>query len=189
MKSEIQIQSECVMWMRNTKPETRGLFFGITNNAENIGRAMQRKAAGLVAGVADTCFLWRGRAWFIEFKRPGENQSEDQMKWERLIESHNFDYFVVRTLSQFQTLISHIMQIKIELSKDQEYELFQAVLDKSIFSGDFSFQDTEELYRLTVEPSPIGYNQITEFSLIEGDDLTGVDVSDVNQMLREEWYS
>jgi len=189
MRSEAQIQSDCVLWLWNNKPATRGLFFAITNNSENIGRAMQRKAMGLVSGVADTCFLWRGRAYWIEFKSEDGNQSPAQKDWEKTIERHGFDYLVIRSLSEFQTLINYIMCRKLELTKDQEWELFNFVLGGPAYrTGDFKFQDSDELYRYTIMPHPLGYHRLDEFCLIEGDDLMPVDYAEVNQMLREEWW-
>lgn len=109
MKSEAQIQSECVIWMWNEKPETRGLFFAIQNNSENIGRAMQRKALGLIPGVADTCFLWDGIAYFFEFKTEDGRQSAQQKEWERRVKDQNFGYFIVRSTEQFKQLINQIL--------------------------------------------------------------------------------
>jgi hypothetical protein len=108
--SEAQLQSQCVIWMRNEKPETRGLFFAITNNSENIGRAMQRKSMGLIPGVADTCFLWRGEAYFIEFKTPEGNQSPEQKQWQKTIEKHGIEYYIVRSFEQFKNLIENVQK-------------------------------------------------------------------------------
>lgn len=111
--SESQLQSTCVIWLWNERPETRGLFFAITNNSENVGRAMQRKSLGLVSGVADTCFLWSGKAHFIEFKTADGIQSIRQKEWQRTVETHGIDYYVVRSFLQFKDLIDEI----IDLSK------------------------------------------------------------------------
>ena len=80
--SEAQIQAACVTWLWNTYPQTRGLFFAVNNNSEHVARAMNRKAVGLVAGVSDTIFLWRGKALLIEFKTPTGRQSAKQKEWQ-----------------------------------------------------------------------------------------------------------
>lgn len=109
MKSESQIQAECVMWLWNTHPETRGLFFAVTNNSEHVARAMQRKAVGLVSGVSDTIFLWECETYLIEFKTPTGRQSKNQIEWQSKVTTQGFQYFVVRSLEQFQELIKSII--------------------------------------------------------------------------------
>lgn len=110
MKSESQIQAECVRWLWNTYPETRGLFFSVTNNSEHVGRAMQRIAVGLVAGVSDTIFLWKGIPYFIEFKTEKGRQSARQKIWQEKIESHGFNYYIIRSLEEFKQLIKRIIK-------------------------------------------------------------------------------
>lgn len=108
MKSEAQIQSDCVLWLWNTHLETRGLFFAITNNSENIGRAMQRKALGLVAGVADTCLIWRGKVYFIEFKTVSGCLSIRQNEWAMRVKMHGITYTVIRSLDEFKIFVGQV---------------------------------------------------------------------------------
>jgi len=103
--SEAQIQAACVTWLWNTYPQTRGLFFAVNNNSEHVARAMNRKAVGLVAGVSDTIFLWRGKALLIEFKTPTGKQSAKQQEWQERAEAQGFRYYIVRSLEDFQELI------------------------------------------------------------------------------------
>lgn len=103
--SEAQIQAACVTWLWNTYPQTRGLFFAVNNNSEHVARAMNRKAVGLVAGVSDTIFLWRGKALLIEFKTPTGRQSAKQKEWQERAEAQGFRYYIVRSLEDFQDLI------------------------------------------------------------------------------------
>src|SRR5665811_420123 len=80
--SEAKIQSSCVIWLWNTHPETRGLFFAVNNNSEHVGRAMQRKAVGLIAGVSDCLFIWNGTVFCFEFKTLKGRQSPAQVEWQ-----------------------------------------------------------------------------------------------------------
>ena len=66
---------------------------------------MNRKAVGLVAGVSDTIFLWRGTALLIEFKTPTGKQSAKQKEWQAKAETQGFSYHIVRSLEGFQDLI------------------------------------------------------------------------------------
>lgn len=109
MDSEAKIQSDCVTWLRNSHPGTHGLFFSITNNSEHVVRGAGRKALGMIAGVADTCFLWRGMAYFIEFKTESGKQSLSQVRWAEIANKAGFSYSVVRSLAEFKLLIEEII--------------------------------------------------------------------------------
>jgi len=108
-KSEAQIQAECVKWLWNNYPETRGLFFAVNNNSEHVVRAMGRKAVGQVPGVSDTIFLWNGIAYLIEFKTESGRQSLAQEKWQQVVDHAGFYYFIVRSLEEFQELTEKIL--------------------------------------------------------------------------------
>lgn len=109
MLTESQIQSSCVAWLWNTHPETRGLFFSVTNNSEHIARAMQRKSLGLVSGVSDCLFLWHGKTYCFEFKNESGRQSEAQKIWETKVFKHGFEYYIVRSLDEFKGVINSIL--------------------------------------------------------------------------------
>lgn len=109
MQSEAQIQASCVMWLWNTHPQTRGLFFSVTNNSEHIARAMQRKAVGLIPGVSDCLFIWSGQLYCFEFKTEIGRQSDAQKDWENKAIGQGAKYFIVRSLEQFKTLMEKIL--------------------------------------------------------------------------------
>ena len=110
MKLESQIQSECVTWLWNEHPETRGLFFAVNNNSEHAVRALQRRSVGLIPGVSDTIFIWKHKAYFIEFKTPIGTQSKSQKVWENKVTGEGFDYYIVRSLEEFKILINKIVK-------------------------------------------------------------------------------
>jgi hypothetical protein len=115
-QSESKIQSECVRWLWNNLPATRGLFFEINNNPTDKRDGAIRRAAGMVAGVADTCFLWAGRAYFIEFKTLTGRHSKPQGVWADTVNKQGFDYHTVRSLYEFQVLINQILIEKRNLN-------------------------------------------------------------------------
>ena len=106
--SEAKIQSSCVTWLWNERPETRGCCFSVTNNSEHIARAMQRKALGLVAGVADTIFIWDGKIYAIEFKTLTGKQSARQIWWAKCWINQGGAYVVIRSLDEFKNMINDI---------------------------------------------------------------------------------
>lgn len=107
--TEAQIQSACVMWLWNNYPQTRGLFFAVTNNSEHAVRALQRKSLGLVAGVSDCLFMWKGKTYCFEFKTPKGKLSEAQGVWGARVTTHGFPYIVIRDIETFQEQIEAII--------------------------------------------------------------------------------
>jgi len=145
---ESQIQAECVKWLWNNYPETRGLFFAVQNEGarlsvkviinamlfvienindkrlvlEKVNEVISQckrgngisgaiaKAMGIIPGVSDTIFLWEGVAHLIEFKTETGRQSPDQVHWQLFVEKAGFDYYIIRSLEQFQGLIEDILE-------------------------------------------------------------------------------
>jgi hypothetical protein len=107
--SEAKIQSSCVIRMNNEYPETRGCFFAVTNNSEHAVRGASRKALGMVSGVSDTLFFWKGQLYCFEFKTEIGVKSPAQKKWQKIIESQGAIYYVVRSEKEFFEIIVRII--------------------------------------------------------------------------------
>ena len=66
------------------------------------------KAQGMVSGVSDLAFLRNdGRMVFIELKTEKGRQSEEQKWWQSVVETNKAQYYLVRTLEEFQTIITN----------------------------------------------------------------------------------
>jgi hypothetical protein len=91
-----------------TYPEKRGLFFKIKNEGTNRITGARDKATGVIPGVADTCLIHEGKAYFFEFKTPTGIQSPVQKSWEKTIKTAGAEYYIVRSLELFQILITDI---------------------------------------------------------------------------------
>lgn len=121
--SEAKIQSECVLWLHNEHPETRGLCFCVPNeNSRSVYESKkqqlisgaQRRSTGVVAGVADTLLLIPRDSYHgacIEFKTEIGRQSEAQIKWQALVEQHGYYYVVVRSLEEFKKFINWYLSL------------------------------------------------------------------------------
>lgn len=109
--TEAQLQSKCVIWLRNTYPQTHGLFFAVNNNSIHAHAGGTMKALGVIPGVADTIFLWDGKAYFLEFKTPDGRQSKAQREWQEVVERAGFRYEIVRSEAEFRALIGSIINI------------------------------------------------------------------------------
>jgi len=108
--SEDAIQQLCYIWFHNTYPHLRGLLFHVPNGgSRNVIEAMKFKKIGVVAGVADLLFMNDGTIHCIELKTENGRQSAKQVAWQKLVEHHNFNYYVVRSLGEFKDLIQEIL--------------------------------------------------------------------------------
>lgn len=116
---EMRIQSDCVRWIHNEHPETRGLFFHIKNELDrpdaNAMLGARLRAEGIVKGVAD-CALMMKRgpygALFVEFKTEIGRQSEAQKNWEHIIKAQGYSYHLCRSLEQFKEIINDYLSQK-----------------------------------------------------------------------------
>jgi len=78
----------------------------VHNNPRNKIDGNRQKAAGMVSGVADLAYLQNDRPpIFIEMKLPEGQQSEVQIKWQKVAESTGATYVVCRSLEQFKQII------------------------------------------------------------------------------------
>jgi hypothetical protein len=107
---ENKIQSECVIWYRNNfcRSDLGGVIFSVPNElaGENKVATMQAKAMGLMAGVSDTIvILPNGELFFCEFKDAKGKQSEAQVRFEKLVTGHGFNYHLIRDIETFKKLI------------------------------------------------------------------------------------
>ena len=108
-KSENRIQQEMFMWHWNKYSHQRGLLFHIPNGGARSSREGKLfKDIGVIPGVADLCYLHDGVAYFIEVKNALGKQSTKQEKWEFRVRGEGFDYYIVRTLEEFQQIIQKI---------------------------------------------------------------------------------
>lgn len=107
--SEAQIQAQIVRFMWNEHPETRGLFYHNYNNPKNAAHGATLKTLGLLPGVADLTLLWRGKAYFFELKDIKGRQSIAQQKWQWVVEEHNFNYHIIRSLEEFKMILVNII--------------------------------------------------------------------------------
>lgn len=107
--SEARLQQECFMWFNNSFPDLRGLLCYNLNNTEGGRRGNINKFLGIIPGRSDMVLYFEGKAIMIELKTEIGTQSANQKKWQSLVEKNGFEYFIVRSLSEFQNLIKTIV--------------------------------------------------------------------------------
>ena len=108
--SEDRIHTLCYVFFHNTYPHLRGLLCYNLNNSKNKIDGNRNKAKGLRKGRSDLTLYYRGRTYFIEIKTPTGEQSLEQIEWQRKVEEQGFEYFIVRSLPEFQQLIFTILK-------------------------------------------------------------------------------
>jgi hypothetical protein len=106
--SEASIQSKAFQNLWNSRPDLRGRIFAINNNSVGGARGAMNKAMGVVAGVADMCFLKQdGKTCWIEWKTETGRQSPEQIKFQQLCLSLGHEYHIVRSEAEFLAVILH----------------------------------------------------------------------------------
>jgi len=110
-KSEDAIQAECYMWFNNTHKDLRGLLFAVPNGgARSALQGKIFKMTGVVAGVSDMLFMYKGNTFCFELKTNTGTQSEKQQDWEKKVSKHGFQYFIIRDLSTFSQIVNSIIK-------------------------------------------------------------------------------
>jgi hypothetical protein len=108
--SENKIQSDCFQWFHNSFKHLRGLLFHVPNGEyRDMATANRLKAMGVVPGIPDLIFNYRGRTYFIEMKKPGGKPSKEQIKIHDILDQHRFTVWIVDSLEGFKKLINIII--------------------------------------------------------------------------------
>ncbi len=104
--AELAMQSKCFQWHWNTKPEERRRLWHVNGKAKNAIEGSKFKAIGVVKGVADLCYMTkRYGTIYIELKTAIGRQSQDQIDFQRQIESCGGIYLICRNLEYFKEII------------------------------------------------------------------------------------
>jgi hypothetical protein len=106
--TEAQMQRKAFLNLWESRPDLRGRVFAINNNSVGNVRGGKNKALGVVAGVADMCYLKpEGQTCWIEWKTETGRQSPEQIKFQALCLSLGHEYHIVRSEAEFLAVILH----------------------------------------------------------------------------------
>lgn len=108
--SENCLHMHCQKWLVDSGIFYQLLIFHVPNERKGgIGAIMKFKRLGVLPGVADyLVFRSADRKFALELKDEDGEQSEDQEKFQRRWEASGGQYFIVRTVEQFQGIIDAI---------------------------------------------------------------------------------
>jgi len=103
--SENEIHMKCAKWLADTYPSL--LAFHVANERKaSVQFHMKLKRLGLLDGVADWLVFPPGpRKIAIELKDGEGVQTEGQKKFQKRWERAGGDYYLVRTLEDFQAIV------------------------------------------------------------------------------------
>lgn len=113
------ILAEAWQWAWNTYPVTRRCLFHVPNELDrlpgetkqnHIRRLTQAKAKGVVPGVPDLLFVWRGRVYAWEFKTPTGTASNAQKILHPVWYAQGIPVAIVRSVEEFQSSFIKIIQ-------------------------------------------------------------------------------
>ena len=110
MNTEDQLQADIYKWYNNNfclkthKP--RHSIFAVPNGGLRTKReAVKLKATGVRAGVSDLIVIQPNRVLFVELKKTNGRQSDNQKEFENIVNNLGFEYYVVRSLEEFKSIL------------------------------------------------------------------------------------
>jgi len=104
---EWELQAKCFDWFVREYPAHRKLLCYNHNNSSNQLEGFRNKKIGLQRGRSDLVLYFDSKAIMIEIKTRRGIQSAAQEDWQLAVEIQGFEYFIVRSLREFQTIINN----------------------------------------------------------------------------------
>tara|TARA_R110002020_G_scaffold385449_1_gene596358 strand:- start:300 stop:635 length:336 start_codon:yes stop_codon:yes gene_type:complete len=105
--SEAQIQQQIVVWFRNNyclkHHNNRCCIFSVPNEAGYKNRNFT--LTGMMSGVSDLIVVIPNKTIYIELKTATGKQSPKQKDFEQTIKNLNQEYYLCRSLKDFQLII------------------------------------------------------------------------------------
>jgi len=109
MQTEDRIQQDIFIHINNTycleHHPCRGIVFHVPNQRTSPTERIKLKAMGVLAGVSDLIFIYKGKHLYLEVKTPSGTQSRDQIDFEGRIQSNGFSYYVVRSVEDVKNIL------------------------------------------------------------------------------------
>lgn len=107
---EHQIQLACVKYFRVAYPDLYCNLWHTNGRAIDKRNGGVLKGMGVIAGVPDILFFYKGKLHGIELKTAKGTQSEGQKEWQSMALKHGGEYHIVRSVEQFVLLIQQTIQ-------------------------------------------------------------------------------
>jgi rubrerythrin len=115
--SEHKIQTDLVQWAKR-EGGLLDMLFAIPNGGKrHPATAAKLKLEGVKPGVPDLFLAvpaGKMHGLFIEMKTEKGRQSENQKKWQKMLEKHNYSYVIARTLEEGIAEISKYLKGEVD---------------------------------------------------------------------------
>jgi len=109
--SEAKLQSKIFQFTWNNHPNTRGLIFHVPNGGFRKKReANTLKATGVIAGIPDLLFIWKGTLHAFELKAQSGRVSASQLVIHEKWKEHRIETHIIRSMDQFKTVFNEIIK-------------------------------------------------------------------------------
>lgn len=83
----------------------------VCDYAKKFGIEVYKFTSPARVAVPDRMFIYKGRVFFIEFKRGGQKPTEAQEREHNRLRQHQINVFVVDNVTQGEFVISTMMQV------------------------------------------------------------------------------
>ena len=107
--TENQLQQQIILWFSNNfclkSHEPRCMIFSVPNDSSNFMETKRKVNTGLLKGVSDLIVILPNKILFIELKTEIGTQSQVQKDFEERITKLGNEYFLIRSLESFKSLI------------------------------------------------------------------------------------
>ena len=108
------LQSRCFLWMWNEHPELRYLCFSVNNNltTETVDARRQMallKSLGVVKGVLDLLFYYKGRLYAFDIKVGKDRLKPEQLEFIQAIKEQGGYGCEIRSFEEFKSKIESIL--------------------------------------------------------------------------------
>lgn len=112
---ESKLQIACVKWFDRNFNDTQAFLYSIPNGGKRkLTEAKILKAEGLRAGVSDLeLILPGGLTVYIEMKTKTGRQSKEQKRFEQIVKSLGFNYYIARNKEQFKAIVNYFIKFNI----------------------------------------------------------------------------
>ena len=108
--TEAKIQQEIYCWYRNSFclnfHYPKHIIFSVPNESSKKMDTLFKMARGMVPGVSDMIIVRPDEVLFVEVKRPGQKQSENQINFQNDVEKLGYRYILTHSLEEFKNQIN-----------------------------------------------------------------------------------
>lgn len=108
-KSEDRIQQDIFIYLNNNfcleHHPARGIVFHVPNQRINKLERIKLASIGVLSGVSDLIFIYKGKHLYLEVKTPAGRQDPAQREFEGRIQANGFSYYLVRSVPEVHDIL------------------------------------------------------------------------------------